>query len=358
MKQNKWNQDALICWMKEDDKNKLKDLYRQAYEVKRKEIGTKVHYRGIIEFSNICRKNCYYCGIRRDNTKVKRYIMNKDTILKSARWAYENRYGSIVLQSGERQDAEFTEFVTELLREIKGLSNGELGVTLSLGEQSRETYAKWFDAGAHRYLLRVETSSSELYGKIHPMDHRFDDRVQALRDLREAGYQVGTGVMIGLPTQTEEDLVNDILFFESMDIDMIGMGPYLPHEDTELTRCYPMSDEQLKRNFTLGLKMIALTRLYLRDVNIAATTALQAIESDGREQGLRAGANIMMPIITDSGYRKDYLLYDNKPCTGDTAEECKQCLSGRVFLTGEQVAYGEWGDSQHFKKKVIKNLYH
>lgn len=346
-----WDQNTLYQWMLEEDPSKLQELYKVAYEVKKQEVGTKVYYRGIIEFSNYCRKNCYYCGIRRDNTAVHRYIMDKKTILDSARWAYENRYGSLVLQSGERQDEEFVAFVEDVIVSIKNLSHGELGITLSLGEQSKEVYERWFKAGAHRYLLRIETSSPKIYADIHPADHVFDERLRALLTLKDIGYQVGTGVMIGLPGQTEADLVNDILFFESMDIDMIGMGPYLSHEETPLTRRYPISTTDLNRNFTLGLKMIALSRLYLRNINIAATTALQAIQPNGREQGLKAGANIMMPIITDTAYRKDYLLYENKPCTEDTSDDCKQCLAGRVFLTGETVGYGEWGDSPHFLKK-------
>ena len=350
-------QADLIFLLGLTDPEDLALLYQKAYQIKEQMIGRKAYYRGLIEFSNRCIKDCLYCGIRSSNGQVERFDMTQSEILRMAQWAYDNEYGSIVLQSGERQDAEFIDFVTNTLNEIKKIGDGKLGVTLCLGEQSRETYEKWFAAGGHRYLLRIETTNPGLYQKIHPSSggHSFETRVNCLKTLRELGYQVGTGVMIGLPGQTIEDLANDILFYEAMDIDMIGMGPYIYHGDTPLGREVAEqnlnSEEEKARRFELGLKMIAVTRLYLKDVNIAATTALQALNPLGREMGLRAGANILMPIITIEEHRAKYQLYENKPCIDDNADKCKLCLTGRVRSVGDEVGFGEWGDSPHYQKK-------
>ncbi|MGM0509395.1 MAG: [FeFe] hydrogenase H-cluster radical SAM maturase HydE [Fusobacteriota bacterium] len=349
----KLDKKKMIELMKITDPDKLEILYTKAYEMKEKFVGKKVYYRGIIEFSNKCIKNCYYCGIRKDNKNVIRFDMKEEEILESAKWCYENKYGSLVLQSGERADEEYVDYVENLLKKIKKLSNGDLGITLSLGEQSKETYRRWYAAGAHRYLLRIETTNEELYKKIHPNDelHDFARRVKCLKDLREVGYQVGTGVMIGLPGQTEEDLVDDILQFEKWDIDMIGMGPYVIHRETPMGKEAVNSLDEQKRRFKLGLKMVALSRLYLKDINIAATTALQALNPIGRELALKAGANILMPVITHQNYREDYQLYEDKPCIDDNADDCKNCLSGRVSTVGDEIMYGKWGDSLHWKKR-------
>ena len=198
----------------------LEKLYKKAYEVKEIFVGKKAYYRGLIEFSNRCIKDCYYCGIRLGNKNVERFDMTRSEILEMAEWAYENRYGSLTLQSGERQDEDFVIYITKLIKDIKKIGNGSLGLTLCLGEQTEETYKKWFDAGGHRYLLRIETTNKELYKKIHPDNerHSFERRKNCLKILKKIGYQVGTGVMIGLPGQTEEDMINDIYFFKEMDI--------------------------------------------------------------------------------------------------------------------------------------------
>ncbi len=352
--------DDLLYLMRLKRQEDLEKLYKKAYEVKEEHVGRKAYYRGLIEFSNRCIKDCYYCGIRVSNTDVERFDMTREEILEMAQWAYENRYGSLTLQSGERQDSIFTEYITELIRDIKKIGNGSLGLTLCLGEQTEETYKKWFDAGGHRYLLRIETTNKELYRSIHPDNdrHSFEKRKECLKILKKIGYQVGTGVMIGLPGQTEEDLVNDIYFFKEMDIDMIGMGPYVVHKDTPMGKeviLKEQNDEMTKyERFSYGLKMIAITRIFLKDVNIAATTALQALNPLGRELGLKAGANILMPIITIPEHREKYKLYDNKPCIDDNADQCKICLTGRVSSVGDTVGFGEWGDSPHFKKSLLE----
>jgi biotin synthase len=333
-----------------EDDARHDELLEAAYKVKLEQVGKLVYFRGIIEFSNICTKNCFYCGIRRDNAGVARFRMERSEVLEAAKWAYDNQYGSVVLQSGERTDPEFVDFVEETIREIRAL--GIEGVTLSLGEQSRETYRRWFEAGANRYLLRIESSNPVLYRTLHPEDHDWKARVRCLDLLREEGYQVGTGVMIGLPGQTAADLADDILFFKARDVDMIGMGPYIPHHDTPLANSLP--DFNGEAQLRLALRMIALTRLVLRDVNIASTTALQALLHQGRELGLKAGANVIMPVITDVKYRKDYLLYDGKPCLDENASLCRACLEGRIRSIGEEIAYGKPGHAKHFTKRVVE----
>ncbi|MFH1664660.1 MAG: [FeFe] hydrogenase H-cluster radical SAM maturase HydE [Candidatus Omnitrophota bacterium] len=347
------NKKEMLRILDSDDPRFIDEAFKHAYRVKREYAGNKVYFRGIIEFSNICVKDCFYCGIRKSNSTVTRFSMPEEEIVEAALFADQSGYGSIVLQSGERSDELFVDFVESLIRNIKQKTDGRLGITLSLGEQSPDTFRRWYAAGAHRYLLRIETSNKELYERLHPEDHLYEPRLECLEVLRRIGYQVGTGVMIGLPYQSNEDLVNDILFFESHDIDMIGMGPYIVQENTPLA---DISDFNPERNFVLGLKMIALARLRLKDVNIAATTALQALYPQGREEGLKAGANIIMPNITPVKYRNLYQLYEGKPCLDENADVYRSCLEKRVRSIGEEIGYREWGDSPHFFKRIHSNL--
>jgi len=335
------------------DKDELQALYDCAYFIKEQYVGKVAYFRGIIECSNLCMKDCYYCGIRKSNRHVERFQMDEEEIFKEAFWAYEAEYGSCVIQSGERRDEEYISMIERVVKRIKAATGGNLGITLSLGEQTEETYRRWREAGAHRYLLRIETTNPELYAKIHPADHSLAERKECLARLRRTGYQVGTGVMMGLPGQTMEDLANDILFLKAIDIDMVGMGPYIPHSDTPMGKeVPPYTDEQKKASLELGLRMIAVTRIMLRDVNIAAATALQALEYTGREQGLRCGANVIMPNVTETDYRPKYQLYDNKPCTDENSSMCRGCLDGRIKGIGETVGFGEWGDSPHYHKRI------
>jgi len=339
----------LVSLLDLTDADQLRSLYRAAYDVKVREVGKVVFFRGIIEFSNLCAKNCDYCGIRRDNREVERFWMSEDEILVGARWAHESGYGSLVLQGGERRDEEFVDFITSVLQRIHTETDGELGVTLSLGEQDRDVYRRWYEAGAHRYLLRIETTNPELYASIHPRDHDWDERLRCLARLRDEGYMVGTGVMIGLPGQTTADLARDLLFFREHDVDMIGMGPFIPHDETPLAHLAEGFDKEAALN--LGLKMISCARLLLQDVNIAATTALQALEPTGRELGLQAGANIVMPNITDTRYRKAYQLYRGKPCLDENSGMCRSCLQKRIEGLGEEIGFGKLGDSPHYRKR-------
>jgi len=349
--QTEFSREDLINMLgSEGEERKL--LFARSAEIKQEYVGNKVFYRGLIEFSNICAKDCLYCGIRRSNKEVDRYSLSDEEIVDAAKFAYENDYGSIALQSGELESPAFTERVTSLLKKIKNVSNDKLGITISLGEQTEETYRHWFNAGAHRYLLRIESSNPDFYKTIHPQDdlHRFERRLMCLELLKKTGYQTGTGVMIGLPGQTLAHLADDLLFIKNMDIDMVGMGPYIEHANTPLAsrnkELLSLSDR-----FDLSLKMIASLRILMKDINMAAATALQAIDPLGREKAIRIGANIIMPNITPGMYRDSYALYENKPCTDDSAEDCKGCLEARLNMADADIGYGEWGDSPHFAKR-------
>jgi len=331
----------------------LSALYAEANSVKTFTIGNKVYLRGLIEFSNICSKNCFYCGIRRENQEVNRYELSDEEVLAAVDFAWKNRYGSVVLQSGEQQSARFTKRITHLLHEIKAFTNNEVGITLSCGEQTAETYREWFQAGAHRYLLRIETSNRELYSKLHPADnhHSFDARLSAIHRLRSERYQVGTGVMIGLPFQTIEHLADDLLFFQSMNVDMVGMGPYLEHSQTPLYQLRHLLLPPEKR-LELALKMVATLRLLMPDINIAATTALQVLHPEGREMAVFAGANIIMPNMTLPEHRPDYLIYEHKPGINDDAAVSKSKLEENLQNSGIFIGYDEWGDSRHYYREM------
>ena len=346
--------EELAAWLSTDDSSKMELLFSSARKVKGEAVGDAVHLRGLIELSNICTKNCLYCGIRCGNHKVERYHLNDDLVLQAADFAWKSRYGSLVIQSGERSDSVFVKCMEQLVQKIKQQTDDELGITLSCGEQTLETYQKWYAAGAHRYLLRIESSNPDLFAQIHPDDghHRFETRLKALQDLQSANYQTGTGVMIGLPGQTVFDLANDLLFFKEFDVDMVGMGPYLEHEDTPL---YALRDQLQppEKRLTLTLKMISLLRIMMKDINIAATTALQVIDPYGRERAVLAGANIIMPNMTISQVRKNYQIYNNKPGIEDDAELTKGHLEENLHKMGIKIAWKEWGDSLHFQKKVL-----
>jgi len=345
------NRNEIIEKLSLSEPTEIAALYAQANAVKTATIGNKVYLRGLIEFSNICGKNCYYCGIRRENKAVKRYELSDEEVLFAVDFAWKNRYGSVVLQSGEQQTAHFTKRITNILRQIKKFTNNEVGITLSCGEQSAETFRQWFDAGAHRYLLRIETSNKELYYKLHPNNkqHSFENRLAAIEHLQNEGYQVGTGVMIGLPFQTIGHLADDLLFFKSMNVDMVGMGPYLEHSQTPLFRHNKLLLPPEKR-LELALKMVAILRLLIPDINIAATTALQVLHPEGREMAVMAGANIIMPNMTLPEFRPEYQIYEHKPGINDDASVSKSKLEQNLQNIGVEIGYSEWGDSKHFAK--------
>ncbi len=330
----------------------MKQLLQKAHEVKFKRLDNHVHLRGLIEFSNICRKSCLYCGVRNCNTKVERYTLTDDEVVECARLAHKLGYGSVAIQSGERSDKEFTDRITRILHRIKAIDNGALGITLSLGEQTSEVYRQWFEAGAHRYLLRIESSNEELYYKIHPHDkrHDFHKRLDCIDSLLSIGYQTGTGVMVGLPFQTLEILADDLLFFKKKDVAMVGMGPFIPHPDTPLHQ-YADQIPSVEDRMNLTLKMIAVLRLMMPEINMVAATANQTIDPMGREKAIMAGANVIMPNLTPNEYREDYLIYPDKACVSDKPEECFSCLDIRMKAIGHEILYNAWGDSVAFTKK-------
>lgn len=337
-------------------------LRRAAYDLTTAIIGDQVHYRGIVEFSNRCALNCRYCGIRRDNLALERYHLSVAEIVESAAWAAENRYASVCLQAGERRDRPFIDSVTECIRLIRArtvsarLPQGA-SITLSLGEQTLDTYRRWREAagGADcmRYLLRMETSNPALFAHLHPggfaHEKGYAARIQALENLREAGFQVGTGGMIGLPGQTLADLCADLRFYQRIDADMLGMGPYILSLGADMGAEGMMETAPLLQR---SLNMLAVARLVLRDVNIAAATALQVLAADGRERGIAHGCNIVMPNITPRAVRKAYQLYDNKPCVDDEPTDCSACLEGRIRGMGRRVGWDEWGCSRHFRRRL------
>lgn len=333
-------------------KDREKFLFELSSKARSKTIGDIVYLRGLIELSNICQKSCLYCGIRKENTNCVRYDLSDQEVIASAQYAYQNKYGSIAIQSGELNSKKNTSRIEKLIHEIKSLSNGELGITLSLGEQSDQTYKRWREAGADRYLLRIESSSRELFEKIHPNDsmHSYDTRIESLNSLKNHGYQLGTGVMIGLPYQTVETLADDLLFFKSMDIDMCGMGPYLEHEDAVLGE----SSMSIEDRFSLTLRMISILRIMMPNINIASTTALQAIDPLGREKALRVGANVIMPNITPLRVREQYKLYENKPISEDCLEIQEKTLFERITDEGFEIGFATQGNSLHYTSKLNK----
>lgn len=311
-----------------------KEIFEAANEVRETYVGDEVHLRGLIEFSNICKQNCLYCGLRRDNKNIERYRLEPDTIIEFAKKAKNYGYKTVVLQSGE--DSFYTiEKMKYIISEIKKL---ELAVTLSIGEKSFEEYKVYKDAGADRYLVRIETTDKNLYEETAPkMD--FNNRLRCLEDLKNLGFEVGTGCLVGLPNQTLESLADDILFFKKINADMVGIGPFIPNENT------PLKDAK-GGTFELALKVMAITRLLLPDINIPATTAMETLNSNGRIIALQSGANVVMPNVTEGEYRKLYELYPGKICVNDTPARCRSCITSKIEAIGRVVS-NDYG----FRKK-------
>lgn len=295
-----------------------KELFAAADRVRQKYVGDEVHLRGLIEFSNICKQNCLYCGLRQENRGIKRYRLSPEEILDFARKAKSYGYMTFVLQSGE-DEAFDVETMQYIIKEIKNLG---VALTLSMGEKTREEYAAYREAGADRYLIRIETTDQELYQAMHP-GMSLENRFRCLRDIKELGYEVGTGSLIGLPNQTLESIADDLLFFQELDADMIGVGPFIPNPDTPLKKAQGGT-------FALTRKVMALVRLLLPDINIPATTAMESLDKNGRIIALQSGANVCMPNVTEGEYRKMYLLYPGKICLNDTPGHCRQCITGKI----------------------------
>lgn len=333
-------------WLRETDERKLEELWAQADAVRRAHVGDAVHLRGLLEISNHCVRRCAYCGLAAGTTHLERYRMTDDEICEAAQKAVAFGYGTVVMQAGEDYGIA-AERLADLIRRIK--RETPLAVTLSMGERPYEDLKAWKDAGADRYLLRFETSNAALYARIHPpRSGQTGDRFDILRQLRELGYEVGSGVMIGLPGQSFATLADDILFFRDFDMDMIGVGPYIPNSATPLGRDEIALDidpaDQVPNTELMTYKVIALARLACPQANIPSTTALATINRDsGRELGLQRGANVVMPNITPLEYRTKYEIYPGKACLNETAEVCHGCLTGRIASIGRTVGVGPGG---------------
>ncbi len=304
-------------------------LYKAADTVRAGAIGDGVHLRGLIEFSNICRKDCSYCGLRRDNRETERYRLTPDQIVACAKEAESLGYGTVVLQSGE--DAWFTaERMAAIIRRIK--AETKVAVTLSIGERPEADYKLWREAGADRYLLRIETTDPAIFAAIHP-DDNLEERKQCLGTLKQLGYQLGSGVMVGLPGQTPETLARDVIWLHGLGAEMIGVGPFIPHPGTPLKEAKGGTVEQT-------LRLVAALRLVFPHAHIPATTAMGSLDPKGREKALMAGANIVMPNVTPTTVRPQYAIYPGKICTGDDARHCRGCIGRRIEAIGRRVAAG------------------
>jgi biotin synthase len=335
----------VLTWLKEEEDWKLSFLWEEADRVRREHVGDEVHLRGLIELSSFCRRDCHYCGIR-GSRKIERYRLSEADVEECVRLGVRLGYGTVVLQAGEDPGLS-RERITRHIRFIK--AETPLAVTLSLGERSDAELAEWREAGADRYLLRHETSDMTLLRRIHPdCAGEASDRIEFLRKLKRLGYEAGSGVMVGIPGQSYQTLADDILLFRELDLEMVGVGPYLAHPDTPLGRDSASlmlpAGEQVPATDVMTTKVIALTRLVCPDVNIPSTTALATVNTEnGRELGLERGANVWMPNLTPVKYRALYEIYPDKACAGDTAEACQACLLRRIASLGRVPGKGPGG---------------
>ena len=319
-----FSKKEIIDLLKDDTQNQW--LFSYADNVRKQYVGDRVHLRGLIEFSNICKCHCKYCGLRCENKTVERYRIMPDDIMLHAQRAVQMGYKTIVLQSGE--DSYFTrDVMCKLIENIKTL---DVALTLSIGEKSYDDLKAYKQSGADRYLIRIETTDKNLYKKMHPyMD--FEKRMQCLKDLKKLGYETGSGCLVGLPEQTVESLADDILFFKELDADMIGIGPFIPHPDTPLKDC-------AQGNFILALKVMAIVRIMLKNINIPATTAMETLNPNGRLIALQSGANVVMPNVTSTDFRAKYEIYPDKICINDQPSKCRNCIETKIKSIGREIA--------------------
>ena len=330
--EHKLSKEEIISLLNCNDINQ--ELFNAADEVRKKYVSDEVQLRGLIEFTNICKNNCLYCGLRRDNENLVKYRLTQEQILDYATKAKSFGYKTIVLQGGE-DDYYTKDRIVKIIKSIKSL---DLALTLSIGEKNYDEYKAYRDAGADRYLLRIETTDKKLYEELDP-GMSYETRLNCLKNLKQLGFEVGTGVMVGLPNQTIESYADDILFFKEINADMLGIGPFIPNEDTPLANAKG-------RDLTMSLKVMAITRLLLPDINIPATTAMESLNKNGRLMALQSGANVVMPNVTEGEYRKYYALYPGKICTGDTPAHCRTCITGKINSIGRTVStnYGFRGN--------------
>lgn len=324
----KLNKEEIVRRLK-DDVGQEK-LLREADKVRHDNVGDEVHLRGLIEFSNICRNNCLYCGIRRDNKLLQRYRMSEDELIETARRGTELGFKTIVMQSGEDMYYD----TGRMCRIIETIKKFDVAVTLSLGERKYEEYKDFRNAGADRYLMRIETTDKDLYHRLDPA-MSWQHRYECLLMLKELGYELGSGSMVGLPGQSVESIADDLLFMQELKVDMAGIGPFIPHQQT------PLKDTA-GGTLDLALRTMALMRIMLQDINIPATTAMESLHPQGRIKALQSGANVVMPNITEGEYRKLYELYPGKICVNDTPAHCRSCIGLKIMSIGRTIgqSYG------------------
>jgi len=307
------------------DEQNQQELFDKADDIRKKYVGDEVHLRGLIEFTNICRNNCLYCGIRAANAKINRYRMSEQEIIDTAKEAVDLGFKTIVLQGGE--DMFFSAAkMCSIIEKIKKLG---CALTLSIGERSYDEYRAFREAGADRYLLRIETTDKDLYHKLDP-NMSWDKRYECLMMIKELGYELGSGIMVGLPGQSIESIADDLLFLQKIGVDMAGIGPFIPHKET------PLADAS-GGTLELSLRTMAIMRLLLEDINIPATTAMESLKPNGRILALKSGANVVMPNMTNGEYRKLYELYPNKACVNDTPMHCRTCIEAKIVAIGRKI---------------------
>ena len=324
-----------ILKLLEDEKNEA-ELFRQADLVRKQYVGDEVHLRGLIEFSNICRNNCMYCGIRKDNKKLSRFRIEPDELVKTVQKAVNLGFRTIVMQSGE--DMYYTR--DKLCRIIAAIKKFDVAVTLSVGERTFADYKAFREVGADRYLMRIETTDKDLYHRLNPKMSR-DYRYECLLMLKELGYELGSGIMVGLPGQSLKSIAEDLLFLKRLDVDMAGIGPFIPHQETHLANSCGGS-------LHLALRTMAIMSLLLPDINIPATTAMESLHPKGRILALQSGANVVMPNITEGEYRRLYQLYPGKICINETPVQCRSCIGLKIMSIGRKIGMG-YGS----RKKVL-----
>lgn len=319
-----------IITLLKDEANQ-QSLFDKADQTRKQYVGDEVHLRGLIEFSNICRNNCLYCGIRRGNANVCRYRMSEEEIIETARKAVHLGFQTIVMQSGEDMYYD----TSRMCRIIEAIKKFDVALTLSIGERTYAEYKAFRSAGADRYLMRIETTDKALYHRLDPQ-MSWQQRYECLLVIKELGYELGSGIMVGLPEQSIESIAEDLLFLKELDVDMAGIGPFIPHPQTPLAK-------EKGGTLNLALRTMAVMRLLLPDINIPATTAMESLAPDGRIQALKAGANVVMPNVNEGEYRKLYELYPNKICINDTPAHCRSCIGLKILSIGRTIGSGQGG---------------
>ena len=337
-------------WLREEDPQVLTELWSRADRVRQENVGGQVHLRGLIEIGNHCVRRCGYCGLSAGRNGLQRYRMSRQEILGCVAEAVEYGYGTVVIQAGE--DPFWTsEFIGDLVAEIK--STTSLAVTLSLGERGDEELLAWRSAGADRYLLRFETSNRRLFDRIHPpLGDQPCDRLAMLSRMKDMGYEIGSGVMVGIPAQTYEDLARDVETFARLDLDMIGLGPFIPHPDTPLGAEESAGGDQAPATEELTYRVMALARIVCPRANVPSTSALATLNlAEGRELGLVRGANVVMPNLTPQQYRPMYEIYPAKACIRETAQQCRSCMRNRIESLGRTVGDGAGASPNYIARR-------